>query len=382
MSLHIFKNHKTPLFDHVNSVFYVETEYQPELNRFIRKNYSKLVRLFDSSSLNFYYLPILLKDKRYWNIVHYNRPYVHPVSVIDEVQQVYNILIKRQGSEVINGALLLSSNNAFSRSLPVFTLIEKDASLNSFENISLKISDCFDRFEPPRVLFRIGDPDEKEYIRDVSMSEMYGNILEETTTDVFSCKEDAVLFRTVKDADATFETEAFQLADEIRERLKLLKEHGALSLLGDIIEEIQGTKKKISSLFITNDFRLFLKDYGMKEVVMSPLPKSLFLLFLNHPEGILFKELGNHHDELLSIYRNITLRENIDAVMESIKAMTDPLNNSVNEKCSRIRSAFLEVITDDLAKNYYITGKRGEPKRITLNRELVSFQSEHQKTRP
>ncbi len=371
-----------PVFDHVNSVFYVETEYQPELNRFIRKNYSKLVRLFDSSSLNFYYLPILLKDKRYWNIVHYNRPYVHPVSVIDEVQQVYNILIKRQGSEVINGALLLSSNNAFSRSLPVFTLIEKDASLNSFENISLKISDCFDRFEPPRVLFRIGDPDEKEYIRDVSMSEMYGNILEETTTDVFSCKEDAVLFRTVKDADATFETEAFQLADEIRERLKLLKEHGALSLLGDIIEEIQGTKKKISSLFITNDFRLFLKDYGMKEVVMSPLPKSLFLLFLNHPEGILFKELGNHHDELLSIYRNITLRENIDAVMESIKAMTDPLNNSVNEKCSRIRSAFLEVITDDLAKNYYITGKRGEPKRITLNRELVSFQSEHQKTRP
>jgi hypothetical protein len=366
----------------VNSVFYVETEYQPELNRFIRKNYSKLVRLFDSSSLNFYYLPILLKDKRYWNIVHYNRPYVHPVSVIDEVQQVYNILIKRQGSEVINGALLLSSNNAFSRSLPVFTLIEKDASLNSFENISLKISDCFDRFEPPRVLFRIGDPDEKEYIRDVSMSEMYGNILEETTTDVFSCKEDAVLFRTVKDADATFETEAFQLADEIRERLKLLKEHGALSLLGDIIEEIQGTKNKISSLFITNDFRIFLKDYGMKVVVMPPLPKSLFLLFLNHPEGILFKELSNHHDELLSIYRNITLRENIDAVMESIKAMTDPLNNSVNEKCSRIRSAFLEVITDDLAKNYYITGKRGEPKRITLNRELVSFQSEHQKTRP
>ncbi|MGI6521191.1 MAG: hypothetical protein ACOX2D_08670 [Fermentimonas sp.] len=371
-----------PVFDHVNSVFYVETEYQPELNRFIRKNYSKLVKLFNSSSLNFYYLPILLKDKRYWNIVHYNRPYVHPVSVIDEVQQVYNILIKRQGSEVINGALLLSSNNAFSRSLPVFTLIEKDASLNSFEDISLKISDCFDRFEPPRVLFRIGDPDEKEYIRDVSMSEMYGNILEETTTDVFSCKEDAVLFRTVKDADATFETEAFQLADEIRERLKLLKEHGALSLLGDIIEEIQGTKNKISSLFITNDFRIFLKDYGMKVVVMPPLPKSLFLLFLNHPEGILFKELSNHHDELLSIYRNITLRENIDAVMESIKAMTDPLNNSVNEKCSRIRSAFLEVITDDLAKNYYITGKRGEPKRITLNRELVGFQSEHQKTRP
>ncbi|HOG05196.1 MAG TPA: hypothetical protein PK978_03060 [Paludibacter sp.] len=370
---------KASLFNHNNSVFYVETEFQPELNRFIRKNYSKLVKLFNSSNLNFYYLPILLKDKRYWKIVHYNRPYVQPVSVTDEIQQVYDILIKRQGTEVIKGALLLSSGTEFPDSLPVFTLIEKDASLKSFKNMSHKISDCFDRLKDSQVRFRTVVSDEKKYLHDISMNEMFESLVEETAEDVTSYEE-TVLFSTIstistiRDADTKFETEAFRLADEIRERLELLKEYGALSLIGDVIEEIQQTKNKISSLFITNDYRIFLKDYGMKEVVMSPLPKSLFLLFLNHPEGILFKELSNHHDELLSIYRNITLRENIDAVMESIKAMTDPLNNSVNEKCSRIRSAFLEVITDDLAKNYYITGKRGEPKKITLNRELVSFQ--------
>lgn len=370
---------KASLFNHNNSVFYVETEFQPELNRFIRKNYSKLVKLFNSSNLNFYYLPILLEDKRYWKIVHYNRPYVQPVSVTDEIQQVYDILIKRQGTEVIKGALLLSSGTEFPDSLPVFTLIEKDASLKSFKNMSHKISDCFDRLKDSQVRFRTVVSDEKKYLHDISMNEMFESLVEETAEDVTSYEE-TVLFSTIstistiRDADTKFETEAFRLADEIRERLELLKEYGALSLIGDVIEEIQKTKNKISSLFITNDYRIFLKDYGMKEVVMSPLPKSLFLLFLNHPEGILFKELSNHHDELLSIYRNITLRENIDAVMESIKAMTDPLNNSVNEKCSRIRSAFLEVITDDLAKNYYITGKRGEPKKITLNRELVSFQ--------
>ena len=112
----------------------------------------------------------------------------------------------------------------------------------------------------------------------------------------------------------------------------------------------------------------------MKEIVMSPLPKSLFILFLRHPEGVLFKQLSNYHDELLSIYRNITIRENIDQAIESIKAMTDPLNNSINEKCSRIRAAFLEVIVEDLAKNYYVTGKRGEPKKIILDRTLVEFQ--------
>ncbi len=374
---------KASLFNHKHSVFYVEAEYQPELNRFIQENYSKLLKLFDSSELNFYYLPVLLEDKRYWDIVLYNRPYVQPVSAIDDVQPIYDVLIKRGGHEVIRGALLLSSDDASPSSLPLFTLTKEDTSLNSFEAIALKISDYFGRFERfdrvehfdsvehPRPLFRAVAPTKRKHLRDVGIRKMFRDISKQAAEEVISYEE--------ADADTTFETEAFRLAEEIRERLKLLKEYGSLSLLGDIIEEIQGTKNKISSLFITDDFRIFLKDYGMKEVVMSPLPKSLFLLFLNHPEGILFKELGNHHDELLSIYRHITLRENIDAVMESIKAMTDPLNNSVNEKCSRVRSAFLEVITDELAKNYYITGKRGEPKRITLHRELVTFQSDNQR---
>jgi len=112
----------------------------------------------------------------------------------------------------------------------------------------------------------------------------------------------------------------------------------------------------------------------MQEVFIPPLPKSLFILFLRHPEGILFRLLSNYRDELLSIYRNITVHENIDKAKERIKAMTDPLNNSVNEKCSRIRGAFVKVIAEYLAKNYYVTGNRGETKMIILDRTLVEFQ--------
>jgi len=107
---------------------------------------------------------------------------------------------------------------------------------------------------------------------------------------------------------------------------------------------------------------------------MAPLPKSLYILFLRHPEGILFKQLSDFHDELLSIYRNVTVHENIDRAMDSIRAMTDPMNNSINEKCSRIREAFLKVITEDLAQNYYVTGNRGEVKKIIIDRSLVEFQ--------
>ena len=107
---------------------------------------------------------------------------------------------------------------------------------------------------------------------------------------------------------------------------------------------------------------------------MPPLAKSLYILFLRHPEGILFKQLIDYHDELLSIYRNIFVHENIDRAKLSIRAMTDPMNNSVNEKCSHIRAAFLEVIADDIAQNYYVTGKRGEPKKVILDPSMVEFQ--------
>jgi hypothetical protein len=112
-------------------------------------------------------------------------------------------------------------------------------------------------------------------------------------------------------------------------------------------------------------------DYGMQEVKLSPLPKALYLLFLKHPEGILFKELPSYRSELMNIYKNITLRESPDKAMESIMRMTDPYDNSVNEKCSLIRIAFLRVVSEEIAENYYITGDRGTPKKIALDRELV-----------
>lgn len=149
---------------------------------------------------------------------------------------------------------------------------------------------------------------------------------------------------------------------------------GSVKLIGRVIDQLQRATSKVSRLFITNDYRIFLKDYGMKEVVMQPLAKCLFLLYLRYEEGIRFKQLSEYEDELLSIYREISLREKPDDVVESIQAMTNPLNNSVNEKCSRIRAAFLMLVAEELAVEYFITGRKGEVKRIRLDRGLVEFQ--------
>lgn len=56
--------------------------------------------------------------------------------------------------------------------------------------------------------------------------------------------------------------------------------------------------------------------------------------------------------------------------------MTNPLLNSINEKCARIRGAFVGQFDDYMARHYYIDGERGQAKRISLPRNLVTWESD------
>lgn len=357
-------------------VLYVEKSYNAEINDFIKSNYKQLVESFNAKNIDFCYLPYLLQNKDYQAVVSYNRPYLQSSVEQVEVQQIYNRLIAKQKNEVQKSGLVLYASFGFFNELIATPLEDEPVTLDLF-NIKLKgIGDYITQTWDEMPHFQIISPrDEDDEPIDAGI--MYSMDAPKFPTDVNEAPtyyESIPQFKRTASVDYSFKTEAFRLADEIRERIELLKEYDSLSLIGDILEEIQNATRQLSPLFITNDYRIFLKDYGMKEVEMPPLPKSVFILFLRHPEGILFKQLADYHDELLSIYRNITVHENIDRAMDSIRAMTDPLNNSINEKCSRIRAAFLEVISDELAKNYYVTGKMGEPKMIIIDRSLVEFQ--------
>ena len=175
----------------------------------------------------------------------------------------------------------------------------------------------------------------------------------------------------VDDVDPLATKSNMDLAKEIRERIKELRRRGVqLNMLNEFVEE----KPTLSRMVITKDYRIYLPDYNNIEITMSPLPKSVFLLFLRHPEGIPFKQLTDYREELLDIYKEVGNRVVERNVRNSIRDITDPTNNSINEKCARIREAFLKHFDTPYAKNYYITGKRGEPKKITLPRELVDLQ--------
>ena len=131
---------------------------------------------------------------------------------------------------------------------------------------------------------------------------------------------------------------------------------------------------KFSRITIAKDYTILLTDYDNKEVKMEPIVKAIYLLFLRHPEGIAFKSLPDYRKELADIYQKIKPFGLTERAIRSIEDLTNPLLNSINEKCSRVRTAFLAVVDPSLADQYYIVGKSGEAKKITLPRDLVIWE--------
>ena len=161
------------------------------------------------------------------------------------------------------------------------------------------------------------------------------------------------------------------LMEEIRERVIKLRQRGIAEYL---LEQLIHPDNRLSRLVITKDYRILLPDYNGMEIKMEPLVKAVYLLFLRHPEGIMFKCLPDYREELARIYTELRPAGLTDKALQSIEDVTNPLLNSINEKCARIRGAFVGQFDDYMAKLYYIDGRRGEAKKISLPRNLVVWE--------
>ena len=183
-----------------------------------------------------------------------------------------------------------------------------------------------------------------------------------------------------------------EMAEQVRQLAEQLKMAGRKDLLlraigAPLLEElrIEAARAKLSRLLITKDYRFFLLDYNNKEVELQPVHKAVYLLFLNHPEGIEFKRLGEYREELTRYYMATAKLLDKEKIIEGVDHLVNPLDNAINEKCSRIKKVFLDMM-DEYAASYYIisghTQKRfagssriwyERLKVITLPRELVIF---------
>lgn len=132
----------------------------------------------------------------------------------------------------------------------------------------------------------------------------------------------------------------------------------------------------LSSITITKQYKIILNDYGNMEIKMGPLPKTVFFFYLRHPEGISFTYLQDYRDEFINIYSHITNFDDRQKIEDSIDRLINPLDNSISEKCSAVKTAFTNILDNQIARYYYIWGSQGEKKFIHIKRNLVKWETE------
>ena len=359
-------------------VIYTEGEYNEEVNRFIQKNYDAIRSLFSECRWEFVYMPKLMEELKTTEIVKYNAPYAEGVneSVTFKNDFLLQYMARPENKKQVPPSLVYYC--------PTKRVDDPEASVQ-YRGITISVETAFRNFA--NILWDIlGDVDAVD-ADDVGDTDVLFSDIDDGES--FRSGNDGLLFRDGDDwsdeddgmmareepvdyneDEDQYECDVWRMLEEAKAIVDKLKKRGVSEYM---LQRLIHGEEKLSRLHITKDYRIFLKDYGM-EIEMKPLPKILFLLYIKHPEGIYFKDLSDYREELMQYYKGVKngFISTPDAV-KRIERLTTPGDNSVNEKSSHIKAAFISKIKDRLASNYYIVGSRAELRKITLPRELVEW---------
>lgn len=332
----------------VREIVYVENEYNQLLNDYFIRN--KDLRLYHM--YKFVYLPNLSKEINEGDIIRYISPDLP-----------------------LNTSLDIKIDSSY----PLKYLWHPDDAKNIIHGMMFFMGDCDNHGAKYTKghYFHLNEGSDEEIIAQLDKivkevhshyghAALYSKIdkpeIEEGSNDEYADE----LFRWINN-----DPEVAIIVKEVRDKVNALRERGMAEKL---IRNLIKIDPKLSRLVVTKDMRILLPDYNDMEITMEPINKAVFLLFLRHPEGIIFKHLPDYRKELAEIYQKIKPFGLNDRVIRSIEDVTNPCLNSINEKCARIRGAFISQFDEELAKHYYINGWRGEAKKISLPRELVTWE--------
>ena len=340
---------------------YVASEDDKSLTDFFEGNPEVLEGWGQMIGFHIIYLPLLMKKLKDKRVLQYRAPYLGEAE-LSEVSIGNDFLLQYLN----NPADRKNIKQGFIRTENILRGSDgKDKAINRFYPLSSTsgepISDQLSRIgrqiadEQPK--FQIQLPHYEEDDDDDNNDEWDDWEAAPDADDSFNSQEDG---ENIDD-----------LLEEVRERIEKLRQRGISEYL---LEQLIHPDDRLSRMVITKDRRILLPDYNNMEIKMEPLVKAVYLLFLSHPEGIVFKHLPDYRQELTRIYSQLRPLGLTDKAIQSIEDVTNPMLNSINEKCARIRGAFVGQFDDHMAKNYYIDGHRGKAKKIALPRKLVYWE--------
>ena len=380
-------------------VIYVENLFDERINAIIKDHYESLKRNFKRADLDFVYLPMFFNDEEIKEKVLYYAPYL--TSEIMEKIELRSSYLLGYMSHIENKERIKPSflyNPQKDGDEWVFQGMTIDLGRDENKAVSLRLSDIISDIEEdlsPQINLCIVN-EECSSVKACKMSpkpqaeyapistpistwdklkngfHKLGRSAEKQEVNNIVISESR---RPTRRIELTREESPEDFLRELEEIVKKLRLIGvAPAAIHEAIEKME----LLSRLYITDNLSIFLPDYNNIEIDLTPLYKAVYMLFLNHPEGIILKRLEEHHSELLNYYRQASGKDEIPPRMiESVKRL-ETYGNYLNKVITKIRKAFESSFDEHLAKNYIIAGKPGEPFKISLDRDLLVFEDDYE----
>ena len=350
-------------------VIYFEKEQNIELNLFIRKNYEGLKTKFSSINLNFIYLPFLTEStKNIDQIIAYYFPQLNYYQIPAEVSKIYNEKALRKifskaaedlfqvidkenfvPSEIDCNELLnlVDYKGGLNSGLLFFTGYRGAIGVsgyfysNSSQNYELFFEDVISYLTPEYEDFALGDAMIANFL---PLEEMIGQL----------------------DEDAK------EVVKDLENRLSELKDNGQLLFLLPILKDLLNKQSQKIDLYSISKMEIDYQNkiklpYFKKEVELSHLTKSIYFLFLKHPDGINLKELGNYKKELLTIYTSVSNQLDNDKMAKSVDDVMNLETKAIYTHLSRIKSAFYKIMDDSFAQYYIVSGSGEKIRRVLID---------------
>jgi len=384
-------------------VIYVENLYDDCINALVKDNYQQVKWIFKRANLEFIYLPMFFHDEETVEKILYYAPYLTNeiiekaelrssyllgyMSHIDNREKIAPSFIyapQEEYDEWIFQGQSINLNDIDSNSF--IHWLEDFVSETEEELSSAKVRLHVRRYDEDidkEISYRCtNDWNDAEPKVELSSTPSYGDRfkrgIKKMGEEQLLEEEDSPAKRYKKPTQPSLDD---ILDEDVRDTIEELERNiERLRLLGiplDVIKEFVDKYETISRLCITDDLRIFLPEYGNKEVKMPALHKAIYLLFLFHPEGIVLQHLEEHHSEFVNYYRQTSGKDQLSARnIDTINNLEYPGNTSLYSILSKIKLYFRNAIDDHLARHYYIVGSPGEPYKIALSQDLIEWEEE------
>lgn len=330
-----------------NFVLYFENEISEESDTYIRQNYTDLRKQFYNKGRDFFYLPILIENIDF--------------EILPALKSSFPFLSDNFNNRIIDE---LKTEK-----------FDYDAILYDFIHFIVYRGTISKGFISRNLGYTIVEQKNEETIEEF-MKGYIENLAVNNYGLRFYCLE------TNKKEESNVAKESIERLNNINKEIEWLRQSGQLAILAPKIYEF--LKKNIDGIIynntypmvITKDFKILIPHCNNLEIKLSHFTKAIYLLFLSNNEPIDLKDLHLHKDRLLFIYKQVSNQNSYDRIKETVEELLKEDNQAIYVHFSRIRKAFLNHFSEFISFKYYITGDKGKPKKIMLDREGVTFNCE------